>query len=128
METKSITRRDILKSTGVLVVGFSFFGGAAKMLAQGSGLSVDGMDPTVLDSWLAISKDGGRSFKPSRPIFDVAAPYFGGASGIPGVARCMGFPQVGIDPKLGRLYVTWSAFRNGDGAATRRPRAGVVQR
>ncbi|MGO9945520.1 MAG: sialidase family protein, partial [Steroidobacteraceae bacterium] len=63
---------------------------------------------------LAISKDGGRSFKPSRPIFDVAAPYFGGASGIPGVARCMGFPQVGIDPKLGRLYVTWSDFRNGD--------------
>jgi CO/xanthine dehydrogenase Mo-binding subunit len=39
-------------------VGFSFFGGAAKVLAQGSGLSVDGMDPTVLDSWLAISKDG----------------------------------------------------------------------
>jgi CO/xanthine dehydrogenase Mo-binding subunit len=58
METKSISRRDILKSTGVLVVGFSFFGGAAKVLAQGSGLSVDGMDPTVLDSWLAISKDG----------------------------------------------------------------------
>jgi nicotinate dehydrogenase subunit B len=58
METKSISRRDILKSTGVLIVGFSFFGGAAKVLAQGSGLSVDGMDPTVLDSWLAISKDG----------------------------------------------------------------------
>src|ERR1700733_5838701 len=58
METKSISRRDLLKGTGVLVVGFSFFGGAAKVLAQGSGLSVDGMDPTVLDSWLAISKDG----------------------------------------------------------------------
>ncbi|HET6143559.1 MAG TPA: molybdopterin cofactor-binding domain-containing protein [Candidatus Acidoferrales bacterium] len=58
METKSISRRDILKSTGVMIVGFSFFGGAAKVLAQGSGLSVDGMDPTVLDSWLAISKDG----------------------------------------------------------------------
>jgi CO/xanthine dehydrogenase Mo-binding subunit len=58
METKSISRRDILKSTGVMIVGFSFFGGAANVLAQGSGLSVDGMDPTVLDSWLAISKDG----------------------------------------------------------------------
>lgn len=58
METKSISRRDLLKSTGVLIVGFSFFGGAARALAQGSGLSVDGMDPTVLDSWLAISKDG----------------------------------------------------------------------
>ena len=58
METKSISRRDLLKSTGVLIVGFSFFGTAARALAQGEGLSVDGMDPTVLDSWLAISKDG----------------------------------------------------------------------
>lgn len=58
METKSISRRDLLKSTGILVVGFSFFGTAARTLAQGDGLSVDGMDPTVLDSWLAISKDG----------------------------------------------------------------------
>ena len=58
MDTKTISRRDLLKSTGVLVVGFSFFGTAAKVLAQGDELSVDGMDPTVLDSWLAISKDG----------------------------------------------------------------------
>jgi nicotinate dehydrogenase subunit B len=58
METKSISRRDILKSTGVLIVGFSFFGTATRVLAQGEGLSVDGMDPTVLDSWMAISKDG----------------------------------------------------------------------
>jgi nicotinate dehydrogenase subunit B len=58
METKSISRRDLLKSTGVLVVGFSFLGTASKALAQGDALSVDGMDPTVLDSWLAISKDG----------------------------------------------------------------------
>jgi nicotinate dehydrogenase subunit B len=58
METKSISRRDLLKSTGVLIVSFSFFGAAARTLAQGDGLSVDGMDPTVLDSWMAISKDG----------------------------------------------------------------------
>jgi CO/xanthine dehydrogenase Mo-binding subunit len=58
MDTQSISRRDLLKSTGVLVVGFSFFGTAARALAQGDGLSVDGMDPTVLDSWMAISKDG----------------------------------------------------------------------
>ncbi len=58
METKSISRRDILKSSGVLIVGFSFFGNVTGVLAQGDGLSVDGMDPTVLDSWLAISKDG----------------------------------------------------------------------
>jgi len=58
METKTISRRDLLKSTGILVVSFSFFGPVAKMLAQGDGLSVDGMDPTVLDSWMAIAKDG----------------------------------------------------------------------
>lgn len=59
METKTmISRRDLLKSTGVMIVGFSFFGTATKGLAQGTGLSVDGMDPTVLDSWMAISKDG----------------------------------------------------------------------
>ena len=58
MVTKSISRRDLLKSTGVLIVGFSFFGNVTGVLAQGDGLSVDGMDPTVLDSWLAISKDG----------------------------------------------------------------------
>ncbi len=58
METKSISRRDLLKSSSVLIVGFSFFGNAARALAQGDGLSVDGMDPTVLDSWMAISKDG----------------------------------------------------------------------
>src|SRR6201997_5042570 len=59
METKTaISRRDLLKGTGALIVGFSFFGSAVKVLAQGEGLSVDGMDPTVLDSWLAISKDG----------------------------------------------------------------------
>jgi nicotinate dehydrogenase subunit B len=58
METKSISRRDLLKSTGILVVSFSFFGPLSRALAQGDGLSVDGMDPTVLDSWIAIAKDG----------------------------------------------------------------------
>ena len=58
METKSISRRDLLKSTGILVVSFSFFGRVSNALAQGDGLSVDGMDPTVLDSWMAIAKDG----------------------------------------------------------------------
>jgi len=78
-------------------------------------------DGTIYAVWnegfnitLAVSTDGGRSFAPSRPLFEVAAPYFGGASGIPGLARAMGFPQVGIDPKGGTLYVTWSDFRNGD--------------
>lgn len=67
-----------------------------------------------LNVTLAISRDGGRTFEPSRPIFDVGPPYFGGAGGIPGVSRAMGFPQVGVDGRQGTLYVTWSDFRNGD--------------
>jgi len=78
-------------------------------------------DGTVYIIWnqglnitLAISKDGGKTFAPSRPIIDVGPPYFGGTGGVPGVARTMGFPQIGIDHKSGELYVTWSDFRNGD--------------
>ncbi len=67
-----------------------------------------------LNVTMTSSKDGGKTFEPSRPIFDVGPPYFGGAGGIPGVPRAMGFPQVGIDAKTGALYVTWSDFRNGD--------------
>jgi len=67
-----------------------------------------------LNVTLAISRDGGKTFEPSRPIFDVGPPYFGGAGGIPGVSRAMGFPQVGVDGQRGTLYVTWSDFRNGD--------------
>jgi BNR repeat-like domain len=67
-----------------------------------------------LNVTLAISRDGGKTFEPSRPIFDVGPPYFGGAGGIPGVSRAMGFPQIGVDGQRGTLYVTWSDFRNGD--------------
>ena len=35
-----------------------------------------------LNVTLATSRDGGRTFEPSRPIFDVGPPYFGGAAGI----------------------------------------------
>ncbi len=60
------------------------------------------------------STDGGRTFTPSRSIVKVGPPYFGGATGVPGVVRVMGFPQVGLDAKRNILYVTWSDFRNGD--------------
>ena len=64
------------------------------------------------------SHDGGKSFAPSHPVLDVAPPYFGGAGGIPGVSRAMGFPQIGVDsrsrPAGGKLYIVWSDFRNGD--------------
>ncbi len=67
-----------------------------------------------LNVTLAVSHDGGKTFEPSGPIFDVGPPYFGGAVSIPGLSRAMGFPQIGVDNQNGTLYVTWSDFRNGD--------------
>jgi hypothetical protein len=59
---------------------------------------------------LAVSSDGGRTFAPSRNILDVAPPYFK----VTAVERSNGFPQIGIDPRTSRLYVTWTDYRNGD--------------
>ncbi len=67
-----------------------------------------------LNVTMAVSSDGGKTFAPSRPIFDVGPPYFGGTGSIPGVARAMGFPQIAIAPTSGALYVTWSDYRHGD--------------
>ena len=88
-------------------------------------VGVVGADGTIYAIWndganitFTTSADGGKSFAPSRAIMDVGAPYFGGATGIPGVARVMGFPQIGVDSREGErggtLYVAWSDFRNGD--------------
>jgi len=66
---------------------------------------------------MAVSHDGGRHFSPSRPIVEVGPPYFGGTGAVPDLGRVFGFPQVGIDQRGargGRLYVSWSDFRNGD--------------
>ncbi len=59
------------------------------------------------------SRDGGRSFDPSRNIIDIAPPYFD----VFQVSRANGFPEIGIDPRSdqgGRLFVVWSDYRNGD--------------
>jgi len=87
-------------------------------------LAVVDAEGTIYATWndgLAVafttSHDGGKTFAPSRLIFNVEAPYFGGAVSVPGVARVMGFPQIGVDPRPGKggnLYVAWSDFRNGD--------------
>jgi hypothetical protein len=59
------------------------------------------------------STDGGKTFDSSKAVVDVAPPYFGGAGGVPGVSRVMGFPQIGVDAR-DNLYIAWSDFRNGD--------------
>ncbi len=59
------------------------------------------------------SRDGGRSFEPSRNIVDVAPPYFE----VFQVSRANGFPEIGLDPRPdqgGRLFLIWSDYRNGD--------------
>jgi len=58
METKKISRRDLLKGSGVLIVSFSLWGPASSALAQSPGLSKDGLDPTSLDSWIAVAQNG----------------------------------------------------------------------
>jgi hypothetical protein len=59
---------------------------------------------------MCTSRDGGITFTPSRRIFSVPPPYFK----LEGVERSNGFPQIGVDPHTGRLFVTWSDYRNGD--------------
>jgi nicotinate dehydrogenase subunit B len=67
MPAKAISRREILKNAGALVVSFSILGPASRALAQqlpappGSSPynNPDYLDPTSLDSWLAIMQDGG---------------------------------------------------------------------
>jgi nicotinate dehydrogenase subunit B len=56
MET-TISRRELLKGTGALVVSFSLFGPATRALAQAAAGGGE-PDATSLDSWLAIAQDG----------------------------------------------------------------------
>lgn len=60
------------------------------------------------------SRDGGRTFAPSREIIPIGPPYFH----ITEVDRTDGFPVISMDPHggsgAGLLYVTWSDYSNGD--------------
>jgi nicotinate dehydrogenase subunit B len=58
METKSISRRELLKGTGALIVSFSFFGPVSRALAQSADPFAPPRDATSLDSWLAVAQDG----------------------------------------------------------------------
>jgi len=80
-----------------------------------------GPDGTLYVVWsngnhivLTTSHDGGLTFARTRDIITTAPIMFT----IDAVSRSNGFPQVAMDPrggdKGGRLYVTWSDYRNGD--------------
>jgi Neuraminidase (sialidase) len=56
------------------------------------------------------SHDGGVSFSKERRILQTGPGYFG----ITSVSRSNGFPQIGIDPRTGKVYVAWSDYTNGD--------------
>jgi DNA-binding beta-propeller fold protein YncE len=74
-------------------------------------------DGTLYVAWcdisgivMAVSKDGGRTFSPSRSVIKAGPSYFDPTS----VGRGNGFPQIAIDPGNNHLYVTWADYTNGD--------------
>lgn len=62
------------------------------------------------DLMFTSSRDGGKTFSHARPVIHTAPIMFA----INTLDRANGFPQIAVDPKSKRLYVTWSDFRNGD--------------
>ena len=62
------------------------------------------------DIMLTSSRDGGRTFSRARRIIHTAPIMFAVAT----LERANGFPQIAVDPKSKRLYITWSDYRNGD--------------
>jgi len=62
------------------------------------------------DLYLTASRDGGKRFSRARAVIHTAPIMFA----IQTLDRANGFPQIAIDPRSGRLFVTWSDYRNGD--------------
>lgn len=58
MPTNFISRRQLLKGTGALIVNFSLFGPVAGALAPVADAPNAKLEATSLDSWLAIAHDG----------------------------------------------------------------------
>jgi hypothetical protein len=78
---------------------------------------VVGPDGTLYAIWsqddqimFTTSRDGGEKFSRARAVIHTAPIMFA----IQTLERANGFPQIAIDPKSKRLYVTWSDYRNGD--------------
>jgi len=66
MKTLPLSRREFLKAGGALVVSFNLFSPAGKALAQFVTLPSGDLDPTSLDSWIAIGPDGTVTFYTSK--------------------------------------------------------------
>jgi hypothetical protein len=62
------------------------------------------------DLMFTASRDGGKTFSKARAAIHTAPIMFA----IDTLDRANGFPQIGVDPKSNRIYVTWSDYRNGD--------------
>lgn len=58
----------------------------------------------------AVSHDGGQTFSRSSAIVQTAPSYFA----LAGTFRANGFPEIAIDPRSNRLFVSWADYRNGD--------------
>ncbi|HEX7288495.1 MAG TPA: exo-alpha-sialidase [Candidatus Angelobacter sp.] len=78
---------------------------------------VVGPDGTLYVVWsqdsqivFTVSRDGGKTFSPARNIIHTAPIMFA----VQTLERANGFPQISIDPAHGKLYLTWSDYRNGD--------------
>jgi hypothetical protein len=62
------------------------------------------------DIMFTASRDGGKTFSHARAVIHTAPIMFA----IDTLDRANGFPQIAIDAKSNRIYVTWSDYRNGD--------------
>src|SRR5271166_5063208 len=78
---------------------------------------VVGPDGTLYATWsqddeimFTTSRDGGEKFSRARGVIRTAPIMFA----IQTLERANGFPQIAVDPKGKRLYITWSDYRNGD--------------
>ena len=71
---------------------------------------VSSITPGPNNIMLTSSRDGGQTFSKARAIIHTAPIMFA----IDTLERANGFPQIAIDRKSKRLYVTWSDYRNGD--------------
>lgn len=79
----------------------------ATVAADGTLFTVWSQDNDIM---FTASRDGGKAFSHARAIVHTAPIMFA----IDALERANGFPQIAVDPKSKRLYVTWSDYRNGD--------------